>query len=99
MTKNAFGYPGSKNPKLVNKTILLWFGQYEGESVQEVMQKDASYLIWAIEQKIIDVEPWLYDEISELKDEQTPYWENAGPDCGDGWSWYESSDDPGSPRY
>lgn len=74
MTKDAFGYDGAQP---LNKTSILNFGKYEGDSIGEVMKFDASYLLWAIEKKIFDVEPWLYDEIEELADEQDSDYHSA----------------------
>lgn len=77
---NVLGY---EKPAPLNKTSILNFGQYKGESLGEVIKYDASYLLWAIEKEIIDVEPFLYDEICELENEQDvygDYWAAQHPD-------------------
>ena len=79
--KNALGFISDKKV-IANKTTILHFGQYKGQSVAEVMRFDASYLLWAIDNvdsfDIDDVH--LIDEIIELDERQY-----VGPDVGDGW--------------
>ncbi len=68
--KNALGF---KKPVLANETTRLDFGKYKGETVGEVMKKDAGYLLWALDKNILDVEPHVLDDISELAEEQDIY--------------------------
>lgn len=65
--KNALGF---RRPLLLNQTSILNFGQYKGESLGDVMKYDAQYLLWAIKKGIIDVEPWLLDDIIDASYEQ-----------------------------
>ena len=94
--KNSLSF---KKTPLLNKSSRLTFGQYKGQTVGEVMKFDASYLVWLAENGIVQFEAWLLDDLYELEEEQ---------DCtnlpefmmdDDVWNGYESSDDPGSPRY
>lgn len=54
-----------KQPTMMNKTSVFDFGKYKNNSLGEVMKFDASYILWCIEQGLIDVAPYLYDEIDE----------------------------------
>lgn len=78
---NGLAFSYGRN-KIVTKSTALRFGQYTGMTVEEVMEIDASYLLWADDEGIIvidDVE--LMDEIQEVEREQD----------GEKWqdSWYD----------
>ena len=93
MTKSLF-QPSSKATPATLSTVLT-FGQYKGETVQDVMKHDASYLIWAVENiDQFDIDVVVMEQIEDLAYEQDM--ERTG---GYDSSYYIDSDDPGSPRY
>ena len=65
--KNALGF---NKPQPLNMTSILNFGKYKGQSIGEVLKFDASYLLWAIDKEIIDIEPHLLDDIWDAEQEQ-----------------------------
>ena len=74
--KNALGF---SKPQPLNPTSILDFGKYKGQSIGEVMKFDASYLLWAIDKEIIDVEPYLLDDILDAETEQDDGYDDGLP--------------------
>ena len=84
--------PSSKATPATLSTVLT-FGQYKGETIQDVMKHDASYLIWAVENiDWFDIDVVVMEVIEDAAFEQS-----------EEESYYLDddmySDDPGSPRY
>lgn len=51
----------------------LPFGKYEGHTVEEVIAEDPSYINWAIENDIIELDDEAYREFEEAFDEDTGF--------------------------
>jgi len=81
--------------KHYTKDTVLGFGKYKGQTIKSVMQYDAQYILWAQDEKWINIKDQeLLDELTDLMYEQASY--DDDPYEAD---WYVPSDDPGSPRY
>ena len=89
MTKSLF-QPSSKATPATLSTVLT-FGQYKGETVQDVMKHDASYLIWAVENiDWFDIDVVVMEQIEDLAYEQI----GTSFDSGYGLPDYEDYDGP-----
>lgn len=69
-------------PDLLEPSSVLKFGQYKGMTVQEVMEDDPQYLLWAVDTGIIDLDSSLYDEVycKVYSGLDVPFYERYGDD-------------------
>lgn len=71
--------------KLVTEETILWFGKHKGLTIQQVLDKSASYLGWCLEKDIFTVSEELEQKIDEAVMEEA--YENMTEDYW-GLNWY-----------
>lgn len=67
----------------LSKTDRMWFGQFKGMTVEEVMQENPKYLLWALDNvKGFDLEVDVFEEVLDFLFPPDVGWINPGYD---GW--------------
>jgi len=46
------------------------FGMHKGKMIKQLMKKDPGYIVWLYEEKVLKLEPSLYEESKKLKEEK-----------------------------
>jgi len=67
MSENVLSF---REPKMYTRETVFDFGQYKKETLGDVLKYDASYLIWLIENNVIDVDIDLMGEIEDANYKQ-----------------------------
>lgn len=58
----------SKSPKYLIKvrTDFLTFGKHKGRTIQYILDEEPSYIIWLVEEDIVEIPDDIYQEAQEL---------------------------------
>ena len=68
--------------KIIKETDLLEFGKHCGRSVRDVIEQEASYILWLDKEEIVEFPEWIVERAIKFSKKQHRDWLYENYDIG-----------------